>query len=363
MTQIQVLAHAKDYLDQLDIYTDPISGASLSPFSAGCEEEVHKLFFFSSKNLDTMIAYDNTEGRPRFSATPELISSLTPADRACLVKQVVDIINQAVDLSQYRGLGSITLLTWLTQQGYLRENDGRPHYLPTDRGQTLGIRTINARFGTSLAFDPPAQQFIFDHLADIVQSAPPAGKERRKRVPVDPPEFLEKNLRAMELLSQGRHPLTQAPLDPRDPLGQERLRKCFAFVAQALARSLAAGYFTAKVPFTLPRELWDQIPGEESMPMALLLKRINGLLPDPTAVEPLSREEVRSLLVRQGLLAGSLDAEGRRNYVPTPQGTALGIVTEDRTDKDGSPYIGIVYSPEAQRYLAEHMEELITPAP
>jgi len=362
MTQIQVLAHAKDYLDQLNAHTDPISGAPLPASSAAWDEELHKLFFFSSKTLRFIIVYDNTEERPPFSVTPELIARLKPADGACRSKQVVDIINRAVDLTQYRGLSQVTLLTWLTEQGYLRDTDGHLHHLPTDQGEALGIRTVNGSFGTYLVIDPAAQQFIFDHLMEIAQSVSGTGREQRRRTSIDHPEFLEKNLRAMELLSQGRHPFTQAPLEPQDPLGQERLRRCFAFVARAFARSLEVGYFTAKAPFTLPRELWEQIPGDESMSMGLLLKRINALLPDPTAVESLSREAVRSLLIRQGLLAGSIDAAGRRSYNPTSQGNALGIFTEDQFKKDGTPYTGVVYSPDAQRYLAEHMEELIAPA-
>ncbi len=362
MKQIDILRHAKDYLEKLDAYTDPISGTRLPSSSAARDEYVHKSFYFSLKHMNHIISYDDTEDRPPFTVTPELLACLKPDDGARRSKQVVDIINRAVDLSRQRGLSLTTLQTWLTKQEYLRKDEESGHYLPTDRGQTLGIRVTNGRFSPYAVFDPAAQQFIFDHLEEIAQSVPPAGKAQRKRDLVDRPEALEKSFRDMELLSQGLHPVTQAPLEPQDPLGQERLRKCFAFVALAFQRSLAAGYFTAKAPFTLPRELWDRIPGEENLPMALLLKRINALLPDPTAVEPLSREAVRDLLVRQGLLMAELTAEGRKNYVPTPQGTALGILTEDRVDKDGALYKSVAYSPDAQRYLAEHMGELIAPA-
>ena len=362
MKQIDILRHAKSYLDQLDNYTDPISGAPLPASTAAQDEYVHKSFYFSSKHMNHIISYDDTEDRQPFTVTPELLARLKPADGARRSKQVVDIINRAVDLSRQRGLSLTTLQVWLTKQGYLSKDGESGHYLPTDRGQALGIRVANGSLVPYLVIDPAAQQFLFDHLEEITQLVPAADKARRRRDPVDRPEALEKNFHDMELLSQGLHPVTQAPLDPKDPLGQERLRKCFAFVARAFARSLAAGYYTARAPFTLPRELWDRIPGEESLPLAELLKRINALLPDPTAVEPLTREAVRDLLVREGLLTAETTAEGRKSYVPTSRGTALGILAEDRIDKDGAPYKSVAYSPDAQRYLAEHMEELIAPA-
>ena len=60
MKQIDILRHAKDYLEKLDAYTDPISGTRLPSSSAARDEYVHKSFYFSLKHMNHIISYDDT---------------------------------------------------------------------------------------------------------------------------------------------------------------------------------------------------------------------------------------------------------------------------------------------------------------
>lgn len=363
MQQIDILRHAKDYLDQLDNHTDPLSGEVLPTASAARSDEVRKIFYFTSRALGKIITYDEGTDRPAFSITPEQISRLTPADAPVKCMDVVDRINKAVDLSKCRELSSNALMAWLTEQGYLRGIGQQGHYrrFPTSRGRALGIRTVDGEWGPFVTYAPAAQQFIFSHLEDIARSAAgSAGKWKKTPVPVDHPEMLQLDLRAMERLSRGCHPATQAPLDPGDPLGRERLRKCFAFVAQALARSLEAGYFTAKGPFTLPRELWGKFPVDRNVMLGELTRNIGALLSDPTAVEYLAGDVIRRYLVGQGLLAEIPSGTRYKSYRPTPQGNAVGIVTEECPNAKGDgTFTAVLYTPAAQEYLARHMGELI----
>ncbi len=364
MKQIDILRRAKDYLDQLNNSRDPISGAPLPADSAARRDDVRRSFYFCSKNLGWIINYDaEEESRPVFSVTPEQISRLSPADGPVWGKDLVDRINRVVDLQRCRGLGWSSLMCWLEREGYLRRADSQRHYISTPQGKAVGIRTVTGQKGALPVFEPSAQRFIIGRLEDISRYCrDTAGKVKKSRVSVEGSKTLRDNMEAMELLSQGRDPVTKAPLAPKDPLGQERLRTCFAFMAQAIARTLEAGYFTAKRPFSMPRELWEKFPVGRDVLLSEMARNINAFLPDPTAVEPFSGETIRNYLARQGFLAETRAAAGRKSYRPTPRGNALGIFVEERTGVDGTAYTAVVYSPAAQQYLAQRMEEVTAPA-
>lgn len=354
MKQVDIIRHAQEYLNQLNNHIDPLSGAPLPAASAAREEDVHKLFYFVSQNLSSIIRCDDKDDRPPFSITPKQRAALQSADKAVGSKELIDQINHAVDRRVCRGLGRTTMLDWLAEQGYLQAV-GFQRYAPTPKGQAKGVF-----YDSSLRFAPSAQQFVFDNLDAISESLQGSVPNKKaQRIAVEHPEILKGNLQAMELLSQGCHPLTKAPLDPRDPLGQERLRKCFAFVARALARSLEVGYFTARQPFSLPRELWAKIPVREAVSLHEFTLNVNALIADPTAVEPLTREPVWQYLTAQGLMCEYISPKGRKGYQPTPQGNALGIAPEERIGADGRAFTTTLYSADAQQYLIDHMADLI----
>lgn len=357
--QIDILRHARDYLKQLNCGTDPLSGLKLPDSSVAREEGLRKTFFFSSRNLDHIIVYDDVNQLPPFFITPEQQSRLHPKKGPVNTRALLDLINKSAGLEQCRGLVGLNFYDWLEAEGYLcPDNTGKR--CPTALGRSSGI-TLEAQGFYS--FNSNAQQVIIDRLQDLSRfnQAHSNDKDQRRKTTVKNRESLKANLQAMEQLSQGRHPGRGTPLPSGDPLNQERLRKCFAYVAWAQRRSLEAGYFTAKGSFTLPQELWKNITiSQEPIRLSTFVKSVSELLPDPTAVRSLTSQVVKSYLLSKGLMQMGLGTTGRETEVPSSAGNAAGFEKMEAIADSGKKYFTISCDAAAQQYLVDHLAELIS---
>lgn len=364
MNQIDVLNHAHEWLvilsaSQLDPVGRGMNGDPLPADSAGREEKVRKLFDYVSQHLVRIIMADNAPNRKPFALSAQQRAQLVPSEGNLGMMDLTKRINRVVDLRVMWGISKKALQAWLIQEGYV---DPQHHQMATQKGLDIGLVNGTYEGHPWFWFSPAAQQVIFQQL-DTTGLDEPTSKYARQyvRKSIQYPDLLRQNLQSMERLSQGLHPFTGAPLAAQDPLCQERLRQCFAFVATALERSLAAGHYTAKGPFQLPQELWDQIPiRQEPVPLGRFVSDINALRPDPTAVTPLLIGDVSSYLAEQGLMENALSPTGKTTRRLNAQGEALGILPEvPMTTQDGESYTGVGYTAQAQRYLVEHMGELI----
>lgn len=145
-----------------------------------------------------------------------------------------------------------------------------------------------------------------------------------------------------------------------EALTQERLRKCFAWVALAFTRSLERGFFTAKASFSLPKERWADIPvKQEPVTLRDFVSSVNALLPDPTAADALALPQVQEFLLSQGLMEEGRSKTGRKTYLLTPAGEEMGITLEERVALDGRHYTALLYAPQIQQYLIDHMGEIL----
>lgn len=355
--QIDILMRANEYLSKLNNGIDPLSGEGLPDYSAAKEENVRKLFFFCSKNLVRIITYDDTDNRPAFFLTPEQAARLRPADGSIGLAKLCERINRAADLLRCRGLSGFTLGNWLVRRGYLWRGQGRS-LEPTESGRAIGLSSAG---GEGLKFDQNAQQYVIDHIQELLGFVRKTnGEGKPSRMPIKDSGIIMSNIASMRRLSGGMHPYKDAPLAGRDPLTQERLRKCFDYTAWAMERSAKAGYFTAKSPFTLPQERWKEIAiSNEPVAATEFAKAVNSLLPDPTAVKGLAPVVVRDYLVSKGLLQTVRCEGGRKRMIPTPVGKAAGVEMRETVDRNGRPFTGVFYGAEAQQYLVEHFGELI----
>lgn len=356
MKQTDILRHAKDYLDKLNRGADPLSDTPLPADSVGREPKVHELFYRCSVALKRIIIYDENSPESSFFITPQQRSTLTPTEPSITLMPLMSQINKAVALNICRELAWSTLCDWLVEQGMLVKE---ARYSVTPQGRALGIEPTGGK-----RFSPSAQQFIFDHLEDISQWHRAKGKTRNlRKAQVEKRDVLEYNQRGMELLSQGRHPITGEPMAAGEALTRERLRKCFAWVALALTRSLERGFFTAKISFSLPKERWADIPvKQEPVTLRDFVSSVNALLPDPTAADALAPLHVQEFLLSQGLMEEGRSKTGRKTHLLTPAGEEMGITPEERVALNGKHYTTLLYAPQIQQYLIDHMGEIIAVA-
>ena len=84
----------------------------------------------------------------------------------------------AIGDSERKRLSHTTITNWLIVKGFLQKQegpDGKSKRLPTPAGEQLGltVRTREGQYGTYQAvyYSQGAQQFILDHLQDILRPA------------------------------------------------------------------------------------------------------------------------------------------------------------------------------------------------
>lgn len=362
MKQADILLRAKDYLEQINNYTDPLTGQELPMDSVFRDPTVRRSLFFVPKNLGWIVAYDGDWGRLPFAPDPNLRKWVKPRERKISGMDMVALLNWTRDVASNQSLNLSALKKYLVERGYLRLSNEK--YTVTPEGIQAGFRICQSSHDPTVLFEPSAQQLLLDNLDDLsdhckAHCTEEAGMEKR-RVKITGREALQGNIRVVRALGQGRHPVTGQPLPDSDPATQERMKTCFAYVAGALERALELGYFSAKEPFHLSREKWGSLsPLDEACSQAEFLQTVNATLDDPTAVQLVSSQELTDLLEAEGLIAKETSANGRARRVATPKGEAQGITRQERMSQKGEPYQAWVYPPEIQRMLIAKLERFV----
>lgn len=154
-------------MDQLNNYTDPLTGGHLPADSVFQDPAVHKSLYFSTKNLGWVIAYDNDGDRLPFAPDPDLRKGVKPDQRDVGAKDMATILSRTSDAAKNRGLDLAVLKEYLVDWGYLQTSDGR--YTVTPKGLQAGMRSCQSTYGPTVRFAPSAQQLLLDELDDLAE--------------------------------------------------------------------------------------------------------------------------------------------------------------------------------------------------
>ncbi len=364
MNQLDTIKHAKVYLEQLNQGIDPITGEELSPDSLAMQPAIQRCFQYTVANLDLILQGDGAENRQLFSLTQEQKNKLSVMSYPLTMGKFVELANQQVDKNTMVSLSSIIVLNWLEEQGYIQTTgETKKIRIPTARGQALGIHLKN---GTgpkgpyqTLMLPTQAQQFLNDHLDDISEFRKKAGPSGSKKIPIKHPKMMWVNQVWMQQLAQGVDPTTGTFILEHEVLYRKRLQKCFDFVAQMLEQALRNDCFSAKKPFSLPKELWGKISINEDGILSNLIANINALIKDPTAVRKLSSYQLTSWLLQQGMMFETLNEKGHQSRRFTPKGEEMGFYMATRMNEDGRETSRLCADEVAQRYILDHLGEII----
>ncbi len=270
----------------------------------------------------------------------------------------------------------------------------RPAILVLDEADKLLMpRYDSGGENVAPAFDANAQQYVIDHLDDMIRIRQESYEQRkaylaeklekletssgqpsaRKPVPQGGKEagplrqldIVKRVYDYLDRLVRNMDPITQAALPAGSAAGEDSvralMRACFAFVAQCLGRALNAGTYSAKVPFFLPPEVRPNIhPFPGPVGMKALLDAINAQLEDKTAMRLLNPRTLRKYLLAQGVLDEVTDEEGKKRSVPGPRGEELEVTQCERevSPEKGGTYLQVVYGPAAQQFVIDHLDEL-----
>jgi len=183
MTELEIMQHAKMYLDKLARGIDPITDREVPEDTVLNNVRLARCFFYVSGVLGQVIANDGYVGAkprgpklPEFSTTTEELSQVLVTQRPVRITQFVDRINTALHNPQMKKLGVTIITDWLLSKGFLEKCtslEGKSQRLPTEAGTKLGLttETRQGQYGvyTAVFYSAGAQQFVLDNLPAILE--------------------------------------------------------------------------------------------------------------------------------------------------------------------------------------------------
>ena len=182
MTDLEIMQHAKDYLDKLAKGIDPLTGREVPENDIINNIRISRCLNYVSDVLWQVIENGGVIGAP--AKKGELAPYALPfeargryafGDWPLSASQIAQRLNELVDLSAMQKLKTTSITKFLLQSGLLFEEEGpggSKNKRPTEAGWKLGIST-QQRSGqngdyTAVVYDRQAQQFILDNLDAII---------------------------------------------------------------------------------------------------------------------------------------------------------------------------------------------------
>ena len=182
MTELDIMQHAKDYLDKLAKGIDPLTGREVPEGEIINNVRISRCLFYVSDVLRQVIenggiqvkAVKESEKTP-FALSYEERTRYPFGDWPATVSVIAQRLNELVDLNAMQKLKTTSITAFLMQSGLLCEEEkpnGSKAKRPTESGLALGISTTQ-RMGqngeyTAVVYSPEAQQFILDNLDAIM---------------------------------------------------------------------------------------------------------------------------------------------------------------------------------------------------
>ena len=182
MTELEIMQHAKDYLDKLAKGIDPLTGREVPEGEILRNVRISRCLSYVSDVLRQVIENGGVqvktlrEGeKAPYALSFEDRGRYAFGDWPLSVSQIAQRLNELVDLNSMQKLKTTSITKFLQQSGLLFDEEGpggSKNKRPTEAGWKLGIAT-QQRSGqngdyTAVVYDRQAQQFILDNLDAII---------------------------------------------------------------------------------------------------------------------------------------------------------------------------------------------------
>ena len=183
MTELEVMMHAKNYIDKMANGIDPLTNQPVKDDDLINNVRISRCLFYVSGVLDKVIAGGGTTAPARsprfkkadFSLSQEQLGAFAYSEHPIPVKELTARLNALRSDENMKLITYKTITDWLLAQGFLEEyinNQDRTSRRPTAEGNGIGI-TLEKREGLSGVFyvtlyDVNAQHFVIDHLDAIL---------------------------------------------------------------------------------------------------------------------------------------------------------------------------------------------------
>lgn len=167
----------------------------------------------------------------------------------------------------------------------------------------------------------------------------------------------------MEKLANGVNPLSDEEVGENDVINNVRISRCMFYVSDILKSIVDnKGKFKIEMhdraPFNISAQQAEQFAfSQEHLSISEITKRFNALI-DPIQVKELKLGVITNWLTEVGMLDNVIINDKQRK-IPSDKGRAMGINTEERFSKIGTPYTAVVYSIRAQRFIVDNIEAIV----
>ena len=180
-TELEVMIHAKSYLDKLANGINPLTGEALPDTDIVNQVRISRCLFFVSDVLRQVIENGGLKkaskaARIPFELTAEQINRFQLFEQPIFISAITERINSLTENENMRKLSHRSITAFLEREGFLvqySDSQGKTKREPTDRGMELGItteeRTSQHGDYRVVLYDKNAQQFILDHMSQIAE--------------------------------------------------------------------------------------------------------------------------------------------------------------------------------------------------
>lgn len=186
MTELEIMQHAKNYLDKLAKGINPLTNEPVPEDEVVNNVRISRCLFFVSDVLRRVIENGGVEppkSKQRepvlpFAATAEQLQRFEYSDEPLLVSHIAKRVNDLVETENTKKLTGAAILNWLECVGLIEGvliETGRKSRRPTAQRNSIGI-TVQLRNGPAgdyqaVVYDCQAQQFIIDNMESIAELA------------------------------------------------------------------------------------------------------------------------------------------------------------------------------------------------
>ncbi len=173
----------------------------------------------------------------------------------------------------------------------------------------------------------------------------------------------------VDKLALGIDPLSDTYVAETDVVRQERIVRCLMYVSEVLEREIVREEKPErpkkmrradKDMFYLPPAKREAFAYSDTpIPISEITKRLNTMI-DPDTMRILTASTVNTWLADAGLLR-YVQMGASLVLRPTPEGSELGLLVEEREGNQGNYQI-VVYTREAQQMIIDNLDAILTHA-
>lgn len=169
----------------------------------------------------------------------------------------------------------------------------------------------------------------------------------------------------LQRIADGKNPVNNMPVEDDAVLNNPNVIRCMYFVKEVLEEVKRNGGFVGRksrknAKGDFPLESLNEFEYRADKPITKFVEQINEAV-DNEGYRKLSYKPILQWLKLNDFLAEEHSQEyDKMVTLPTEKGIQIGLRAEKRINSQGSKYIWIIYGRQAQEYIIQNMEAILS---